>query len=78
MRKRIFQIVETGQEDDRISNIYAVLMMGAIVASLVPLAFKSENDVFLWIDKVSMVLFIIDSSLRFITADYKLQKKKLS
>lgn len=78
MRKRIFQIVETGQEDDRISNIYAVLMMGAIVASLVPLAFKSENDVFLWIDKVSMVLFIIDYILRFITADYKLQKKKLS
>ena len=60
MRRRIFQIIETAQENDRISNIYDVFMMAVIVASLIPLAFKTENRVFYWIDKISVVIFIID------------------
>ena len=43
MRNRIFQIIETAQKDDRLSNIYDIFMMIVIVASLIPLAFKSEN-----------------------------------
>jgi voltage-gated potassium channel len=50
-------------------------MIVFIIASLVPLAFKSENKVFFIIDKVTVVIFIIDYLLRWITADYKFEKK---
>ncbi len=78
MRKRLYEIIETAQENDRLSNIYDVFMMVVIIASLIPLAFKSNNAVFFWIDKIAVVVFIIDYFLRIITADYKLNKKALS
>lgn len=74
MRKRVFEIIETAKENDRLSNIYDIFMMVVIVLSLIPLAFKSENAVFTVIDKVAVVIFIIDYCLRLATADYKLNK----
>ncbi len=74
MRKRLFQIIETATEEDRLSNIYDLFMMSVIVASLIPLAFKTELPVFEWIDKAAVVIFIIDYVLRLCTADYKLKK----
>lgn len=78
MRKRIFEIIETATENDKISNIYDISMMIVIIVSLIPLAFKSENSVFYWIDKVAVIIFIIDYILRLFTADYKLNKKAWS
>ncbi len=75
MRKRIFSIIEKSDGKDIISSIYDYFMIVAIIASLVPLAFKSENKVFFIIDKVTVVIFIIDYILRWITADYKFEKK---
>lgn len=74
IRKRVFEIIETAKENDRISNIYDVFMMVVIILSLIPLAFKSENIVFAIIDKIAVVIFIIDYCLRLFTADYKLKK----
>lgn len=53
-------------------------MMIVIIASLVPLAFKGNLPAFYWIDKIAVVIFIIDYFLRWITADYKLNKKAWS
>lgn len=78
MRKRVFEIIETAGEDDRLSNIYDVFMMIVIVASLTPLAFKSEFSAFIIIDKIAVAIFIVDYFLRVFTADYKLQKGTLS
>ena len=78
MRKRLFEVIETAKENDRLSNVYDIFMMIVIVASLIPLAFKSENTVFFIIDKVAVVIFIIDYILRLFTADYKLNKGALS
>ena len=78
MRKRIFQIIETATENDRISNIYDIFMMVIIIASLIPLAFKTENSVFYWVDKIAVTVFIIDYVLRLFTADYKLNRKAWS
>lgn len=78
MRKRLFEIIETASENDKLSNIYDVFMMIVIVASLIPLAFKNENSVFFWIDKIAVVIFIIDYLLRIVTADYKLKKNAVS
>lgn len=74
MRKRIFQVIETATEDDRLSNIYDFFMMTVIVVSLIPLAFKTDWIVFEWIDKIAVVIFIIDYVLRLCTADLKLKK----
>lgn len=75
MRKRIFEILDTPTEEDKLSNAYDVFMMIIIVASLVPLAFKSDYLAFRIIDKIAVVIFIIDYFLRLFTADYKLEKK---
>ena len=78
MRNRIFQVIEVAHENDKYSTRYDIVMMIVIVASLVPLAFKSDHAVFFWIDKIALVVFIIDYLLRLITADLKLKKKAAS
>lgn len=77
MRKRIYQIIEKSDGDDKLSRVYDIFMMIVIVASLVPLAFKEENTAFYWIDKAAMAIFIIDYLLRWITADYKFGEKRV-
>ena len=37
MRKRLFEIIEVAQDKDRISTIYDITMMCAIVISIIPL-----------------------------------------
>lgn len=77
-RFRLFEIIEAAGEDDRISNIYDVFMMLTILASLIPLAFKTEYRAFVVMDGAAAVVFVIDYLLRIYTADYKVQKGKLS
>ena len=74
LRKRIFEVIESATENDKISHIYDIVMMIAIVASLVPLAFKTETVFFKIIDKICVVLFIIDYILRWGTADFKFKR----
>ena len=78
MRKRIYEIIEVGEDGDCISKIYDFCMMIVIVISLIPLAFKEGNVIFNMIDGITVVIFIIDYLLRLITADYKLDKGKKS
>ena len=73
MRNRIFSIIEKSTDEDKLSHIYDVVMIVVIVLSLVPLAFKQDNAVFFVVDKVAMVIFIIDYALRWLTADYKFE-----
>lgn len=76
MRKRIYEIIEKSDDNDKASVVYDIVMLVVIVASLVPLFFKKENLIFFIIDKVSVVIFIIDYLLRWITADFKYENKK--
>ena len=80
-RKKLFYLVES-PDDDNEENLsfdwYDILMMVAIIVSIVPLAFKSNNAVFNVIDKVTVGIFIIDYVLRWFTADLKLKKKWMS
>ena len=77
MRRRIFEIIEVSQDNDKASAAYDILMMISIVISIVPLAFKDSNSLFHWIDIITAILFIIDYILRLITADYKLDKSSV-
>lgn len=78
MRKRIYEIIEVAGEHDKISRIYDLFMMVVIVASLIPLTLKNPPLPFSWMDKIATVIFIADYSLRFVTADLKLQSGALS
>ena len=74
-RNRLFEIIEIADDGDKVSNIYDVFMMITIVASIVPMAFKTTYAAFDVIDKVTVAIFIIDYILRIITADLKLKKR---
>lgn len=76
MRKRIFEIVEKGDPNDRISVIYDRIMFMLIIISIVPLFFKETNNIFRYIDAVTVIAFIIDYIFRWLTADFKLNKSK--
>lgn len=77
MRKKIFEMVEPGEGLNKVSSFYDYFMMMVIIASLIPLAFKNENTAFLILDKICVAIFIADYILRWITADYKFNKKSV-
>ena len=77
-RKTLFQIIEPHQKENAIEKAYDVFMFLTIIVSLIPLTTKSHTGIFMWLDFVSTVIFIIDYVLRLVTADYKLEKGKLS
>lgn len=74
MRKRLFYIVETPNEGDKASSIYDLFMIVVIIASIIPLAFKTQSILFQTIDQIAGAVFITDYLLRLITADYKFPK----
>lgn len=74
-RKRVFEIIEKADSNDKWSAVYDYFMIAMIVLSLVPLAFKEENTLFKVLDKVTVGVFILDYILRWMTADYKFEKK---
>ncbi|WP_217472468.1 ion transporter [Streptococcus sinensis] len=78
MRKTLFQIIEPHQKENTIEKAYDVFMFLTIIVSLIPLTTKSHTGIFMWLDFVSTIIFIIDYLLRLLTADYKLEKGKLS
>ena len=75
MRKRIYEIIEQAKENDRISFVYDCVMLVAIVVSIIPLMFTTDYPVFKVIEIITVSLFILDYILRWITADYRLEKK---
>ena len=78
IRKTLFQIIEPHQKENAIEKAYDVFMFLTIIVSLIPLTTKSHTGIFMWLDFVSTIIFIIDYLLRLLTADYKLEKGKLS
>lgn len=72
MRKRLFEIIELSDGNDKLGRLYDLIMMCTIVISLIPLAFKETNSLFLAMDYITTSIFSVDYILRLITADYKL------
>lgn len=70
MRKKIYSLLESSRDGDW----YDILMLVAILTSVVPLMFVEEYAVFRVIEIVTVSIFIVDYILRWITADYRLQK----
>lgn len=78
MRNKIYSIIEPADNGGKLSNFYDFIMMATIVISIVPLAFKTTNIFFQWIDYITVTIFILDYLLRLFTADIKLKKSILS
>lgn len=74
MRKRLYSVLNSEPNGDKINDFYDVIMIITIVVSIIPLAFKETNEIFRWIDYISVAIFVLDYILRFITADFKLKK----
>ncbi len=75
MRERIFNIIEISDNDNIIGFIYDKFMLICIAASIIPLCFKQTNQLFYWIEKITVVVFIADYILRLVTADIKYKKR---
>lgn len=78
MRKRIYEIIEAGNDSDGLSKAYDFFMIVVIAVSMIPLMFKEQSTIMLVIDKVCVGIFIIDYLLRLLTADFKFQKQSAS
>lgn len=78
MRKRVFDIVELAKDGDNLSKAYDMLMIIIIFISFIPMAFRGTNAFFKIAEILVGITFILDYLLRFITADYKLNKGLIS
>ncbi|MCD7722932.1 MAG: ion transporter [Clostridiales bacterium] len=75
MLQKLYEIIEpSGNESSKLSSVYDIVMLVSIIASMIPLALKSDAAVLTVIDKITVAVFIIDYILRFITAKIKLNK----
>lgn len=75
MRQRIFEIIEVGTEQDKASRAYDVFMMLTIIISIIPLWTHDTTKMFNIIDKVTVVVFILDYLFRLATAEPVSQSK---
>ncbi len=78
MRERLFQVIEVGKEDDKLSRAYDFFMMATIIISIIPLWSHRLTFLFILIDRVTVVVFIADYFLRLLTADLKLKRGVIS
>ena len=78
MRKRIYEIINVSNGNDKLSMAYDCIMMFLIIISLIPLAFKTFHFPFGVLGKICAAAFILDYILRWLTADFKYGKKSVS
>lgn len=74
MRKRIYEIIEQGHDGDKSSIAYDIFMLITITVSIIPLMFAEEMPVFGVTELITVSFFILDYILRWVTADFKLNK----
>lgn len=75
IRKKIYQIVEKDSEKNTVSIFYDIFMLISIAVSIFPLMFAEEKPCFRIIEQITVTIFIVDYLLRWLSADYKLDKK---
>lgn len=75
MRNKLFSIIEQSKDGNIFSTVYDIIMLIAITASIIPLMFITDCEGFRIIEQVTVVIFIIDYLLRWMTADLKVGKR---
>lgn len=77
-RQTIYNIIQKDEGNSRASKAYDIVMMFMIMISLAPLTFTSPHPETRVIELVTVSFFILDYFLRWITADYKLGRGRVS
>lgn len=77
-RAQLFQIIEKSDGQNRWSQVYDIFMLLTIVLSVVPLAFWEQHAAFVYIERFTTTIFIIDYLLRWSTADLRQRKGTMS
>ena len=77
-RARIHAILANEDENDKVAVWYNRIMVFVIVLCLVPLWFKEVNLGLVILDRICVSIFIFDYVLRWVTADFKLNRGKAS
>lgn len=71
MRKKIFEIIDIEDPDRKATSYYDEFMIACIILSIIPLCFKGSNLAFVWIERVTTGIFVLDYIARWGTADLK-------
>ena len=78
-RERLYHLLEpSSDERSGLDRAYDIFMMTMIILSIIPMMFLRHRPIFHVIELVTVTIFIIDYILRWMTADLKLQRGKLS
>ncbi len=75
MREKIYRMVHV-YEGNKLSVTYKYFMIFFIALSILPLVTKENYSFFSVTEIVCLVVFVIDYFFRWITADFKLNKKE--
>ena len=78
MRKKIYDIIDIGEDNPVANRTYSIFMLCCIVVSLIPLGIKGTTPFLDLLDKVSVTIFIIDYFLRLFTADIKYESHSVA
>jgi len=76
IQEKIFKLIEPTKNDsltDKKYDFYDILMLFIIIISILPLMFKENYSIFIIIDIVCAIVFIIDYLFRWVTANLKLK-----
>ena len=78
-RERLYHLLEpSSDERSGLDRAYDIFMMTMIILSIIPMMFLRHRPIFHVIELVTVTIFIIDYMLRWMTADLKLHRGKLS
>ena len=77
MREKLYRIISPAENGDKLSAYYDRFMLVCIISSIIPLCFKRVTPLFLWIDRITVTIFILDYSIRWLTADIKFPQNKV-
>ncbi len=70
MREKLYGLIKPRAEETLYGKVYDICMIVVICLSLVPLMTKEQTMLLIYLDKITVSIFIIDYFLRWITADY--------
>ena len=76
MRRRIYEMIEKGEQEDKISLYYDRFMIFCIIASVLPLCVKnSTNPVLYRLDRITVFNFNLNSFFQLLNIIYHLALK---
>lgn len=70
LRKKLYEVLEYTKDNDIVPKIYNYFMIITIIASIIPICFKTQTSWLNAVDKITVIIFIIDYCIRWATYDF--------